>query len=44
MTADGLFSPDSSQAVISKGERVNIDTEADLLRAEKLLIQRESSP
>ena len=44
MTADGLFSPDSSQAVISKGERVNIDTEADLLRAEELLIQREGSP
>lgn len=44
MTADGLFSPDSSQAVISRGERVNIDTEADLLRAEKLLIQREASP
>jgi len=44
LTADGLFSPDSSQAVISKGERVNIDTEADLLRAEKLLIQREGSP
>lgn len=44
MNADGLFSPHSSQAVISEGERVNIDTEDDLLRAEKLLLQKEGLP
>ena len=43
MNADGLFSPRSSQAVISEGERVNIDTEQDLLRAERLILQREGS-
>ena len=44
MNGDGLFSPHSSQAVISEGERVNIDTEEDLLRAERLILQREGSP
>jgi len=44
MNADGLFSPHSTQAVISEGERVNIDTEEDLLRAENLLVERESAP
>jgi CMP-N-acetylneuraminic acid synthetase len=44
MTGDGLFSPHSSHAVISEGERVNIDTEEDLLRAERLILQREGSP
>jgi len=43
MNADGLFSPHSSHAVISEGERVNIDTEQDLLRAERLILQREGS-
>jgi CMP-N-acetylneuraminic acid synthetase len=43
MSADGLFSPDSSYAIISKGERVNIDTEEDLVRAEELLVARENS-
>jgi len=44
MNADGLFSPHSTQAVISEGERVNIDTEEDLLRAENLLVEREIAP
>jgi len=44
MNADSLFSPHSSHAVISEGERVNIDTEEDLLRAEQLLLNREGSP
>jgi len=44
MNAYGLFSPHSSQAVISEGERVNIDTEEDLLRAERLILQQEDSP
>ena len=44
MNGDGLFSAHSSQAVISEGERVNIDTEEDLLRAERLILQREGSP
>lgn len=44
MNGDGLFSAHSSQAVISEGERVNIDTEEDLLRAESLILQREGSP
>ena len=43
MNADGLFSPGSSHAIISKGERVNIDTEEDLVRAEELLVAREDS-
>jgi len=43
MNADGLFSPHSSHAVISEGERVNIDTQQDLLRAERLILQREGS-
>lgn len=41
MSAEGLFSPDSSFAIISRGERVNIDTEEDLARAEELLVARE---
>jgi len=44
MNGDGLFSPHSSQAVISEGERVNIDTDEDLQRAERLILQREGSP
>ena len=44
MNADSLFSPHSSRAVKSKGERVNIDTEEDLLRAEQILLHREGSP
>ena len=44
MNTDSLFSPHSSQAVKSEGERVNIDTEEDLLRAEQLLLHREGSP
>ena len=44
MNGDGLFSPHSSKAVISEGERVNIDTEEDLLRAERVILQREGSP
>lgn len=43
MCAEGLFSPDSSYAIISRGERVNIDTEEDLARAEELLMARENS-
>ena len=43
MSAEGLFSPDSSYAIISRGERVNIDTEEDLARAEELLMARENS-
>ena len=43
MTTDGLYSPQSSQAVISRGERVNIDTEEDLFHAEVLLHQRETA-
>ena len=42
MGADGLFSPDSSYAIISRGERVNIDTEDDLARAEELLMARDN--
>ena len=42
MGTDGLFSPDSSYAIISRGERVNIDTEDDLARAEELLIARDN--
>lgn len=38
MSAEGLFSPDSSYAIISRGERVNIDSEEDLARAEELLV------
>ena len=44
MNADSLFSPHSSHPVISEGERVNIDSEEDLLRAEQLLLNREGSP
>ena len=43
MSAEGLFSPDSSYAIISRGERVNIDTEEDLARAEELLVARQHS-
>ena len=42
MRSDGLYSPGSSQAIISEGERVNIDTEEDLERAHELLRLRES--
>tara|TARA_B100000902_G_scaffold399760_1_gene472364 strand:+ start:1752 stop:2477 length:726 start_codon:yes stop_codon:yes gene_type:complete len=38
--ADSLFSPNSSRAVISRGVRVNIDTETDLKTAEELLNKR----
>lgn len=43
MSAEGLFSPDSSYAIISRGERVNIDSEEDLARAEELLVARVNS-
>lgn len=43
MSAEGLFSPDSSYAIISRGERVNIDTEEDLAQAQELLMARENS-
>ena len=42
MGSDGLYSPDSSQAIVSEGKRVNIDTEEDLARADELLRHRES--
>lgn len=40
LSSDGLFSPGKSQAIISEGIRVNIDTEEDLLLAEELLAER----
>jgi CMP-N-acetylneuraminic acid synthetase len=38
--AESLFSPNSSRAVISRGVRVNIDTETDIKMAEELLNKR----
>lgn len=40
MNAGTLWSPGSTEAVISKGVRVNIDTEADLAMVERLLLER----
>jgi CMP-N,N'-diacetyllegionaminic acid synthase len=42
MSSDTLFSPGRSRAIISEGVRVNIDTEEDLILAEKLLAERPS--
>jgi CMP-N,N'-diacetyllegionaminic acid synthase len=40
MNTQTLWSPNATQAVISQGIRVNIDTEEDLAMAEKLLTER----
>lgn len=40
MNSQTLLSPNATQAVISHGIRVNIDTEDDLAMAEKLLMER----
>ena len=40
MSAETLFSPGRSKAIISEGVRVNIDHEEDLILAEKLLAER----
>lgn len=40
MSSDVLFSPGRSKAVVSEGVRVNIDTEEDLVLAERLLAGR----
>lgn len=40
MNTQSLWSPHATEAVISDGRRVNIDTEAELAMAEKLLVER----
>lgn len=40
MEAHSLYSSESNRAVVSEGERVNIDSEPDLVLAERLLNQR----